>query len=147
MKAKDFLSQYEDQKIIIKSCWDEKRMWKDIALSVTGCTEGERVQSSGSKQKMADAIDTYSDIERDIKQRIDEAREIQDKIVRKIAQLKKHEYTVLHGVYILGKQYKEIAASEGKSVSWAQSMHGIALKNLQAILDAESEPVKKYNKL
>ena len=143
MKAKDFLSQYEDQKIIIKSCWEEIEMWKDIALSVTGRTDGERVQSSGSKQKMADAIDTYSDIERDIKQRIEEAKRIQDKIVRTIAQLKKYEYTVLHGVYIMGKQYKEIAASEGKSVSWATSMHGVALENLQAILDAENEKCKK----
>ena len=143
MKAKEFLSQYEDQKTIIKSCWEEVAMWKDIALSITGCTEGERVQSSGSKQKMADAVISYSDIEADIKQRIAEAKAIQNTIVRTIARLKKPEYTVLHGVYILGKQFKEIAASENKSVSWATSLHRTALESLQAILDAENESVKK----
>lgn len=118
-------------------------MWKDIALSVTGCTEGERVQSSGSKQKMADAVISYSDIEADIKQRIAEAKEIQNKIVRTIARLKKPEYCVLHGIYILGKQFKEVAANENKSVSWATSLHGTALESLQAILDAENNSVEK----
>lgn len=143
MKAKDFLLQYEDQKVIIKSCWEEVTMWKDIAVSTTGCMEGERVQSSGTKEKMANAVISYTDIEADIKQRIAEAKEIQNKIVRTIARLKKSEYCVLHGFYILGKQFKEIAAKEGKSVSWATSVHGTALENLQAILDAEDESVEK----
>ncbi len=143
LKAKEFLQQYEDQKGIIKSCWEEIAMWKDIALSVTGCTEGERVQTSGSKEKMADAVISYSDIEADIKERIAEAREIQNKIVRTIARLKKHENCVLHGFYILGLQFKEIAAKEGKSVSWATSTHGTALESLQAILDADDKNIEK----
>lgn len=143
MKAQEFLRQYEKQVTIIASCWEEVARWKDVAHSVTGCTEGERVQSSGSKQKMADAVISYSDIQADIKQRIAEAREIQNKIVRTIAQLKESEYYVLHSVYILGMQFKEIAASKNKSVSWATSLHGTALTNLQAILDAENKSVKK----
>ena len=129
--------------MIIKSCWEEVAMWKDIALSTTGCMEGERVQSSGNKEKMANAVISYTDIEEDIKQRIAEAKEIQNKIVRTIARLNKYEYCVLHGFYILGKQFKEIAAKEGKSVSWATSMHGTALESLQAILDAENKSAEK----
>lgn len=143
MKAQEFLRQYEKQVTIIASCWAEVAKWKDVAYSVTGCTEGERVQSSGSKQKMADAVVSYSDIQADIKQRIAEAKAIQNEIVRKIAQLKEPEYYVLHSVYILGMQFKEVAASKNKSVSWATSLHGTALANLQAILDAEKESVKK----
>lgn len=143
MKAQEFLKQYEKQQTIIASCWEEVAKWKDIALSVTGSTEGERVQSSGSKQKMADAVISYSDIQADIKQRIEEAKEIQNEIVRKIAQLKESEYYVLHSIYILGKQFKEVAASKNKSVSWATSLHGTALANLQQILDAENNSVKK----
>lgn len=141
MKAQEFLRQYEKQQTIIASCWAEVARWKDVALSVTGCTEGERVQSSGSKQKMADAVISYSDIQADIKQRIAEAREIQNEIVRKIAQLKESEYYVLHSIYIQGMQFKEVAASKGKSVSWATSIHGTALANLQLILDAENKSV------
>ena len=143
MKAQEYLEQYEKQQTIIASCWEEVARWKDVAHGVTGCTDGVRVQSSGSKQKMADAVISYSDIEADIKQRIAEAREIQNKIVRTISRLKEPEYYVLHGVYILGKQYKEVAACRNppKSTSWATSMHGTALVNLQKILDAENESV------
>lgn len=143
MKAQEFLRQYEKQQTIIASCWEEVARWKDVAHSVTGCTEGERVQSSGSKQKMADAVISYSDIQADIKQRIAEAREIQNEIIRKIAQLKESEYYVLHSIYILGKQFKEVAASKNKSISWATSLHGTALANLQTILDAENNSVEK----
>lgn len=139
MKAQEFLRQYEKQQTIIASCWEEVARWKDVAHSVTGCTEGERVQSSGSKQKMADAVISYSDIQADIKQRIAEAREIQNEIIHKIAQLKESEYYVLHSIYILGKQFKEVAASKNKSVSWATSLHGTALANLQQLLDAEKK--------
>lgn len=143
MKAQEFLEEYGKQQTIIASCWEEDARWKDVAHGVTGCTDGVRVQSSGSKQKMADAVISYCDIEADIKKRIAEAREIQNKIVRKISQLKEPEYYVLHGVYILGKQYKEVAASRNppKSTSWATSTHGTALVNLQKILDAENESV------
>lgn len=143
MKAQDFLEQYKTQQTIIVSCWEELARWKDIALSVTGSIEGERVQSSGSKQKMADAVVSYSDIEADRKQQIAEARAIQNEIVRTIARLKESEYYVLHGIYILGKQYKEVAASRNppKSTSWATSVHGNALIHLQQLLDAESKCV------
>ena len=143
MKAQDFLEQYKTQQTIIASCWEEYAMWQDIALSTTGCMEGERVQSSGSKQKMANAVISYSDIEADIKLRIAEAQAIQNEIVRKIAMLKEPEYYVLHGIYILGKQYKEVAASRNppKSTSWATSVHGNALIHLQQLLDAESKSV------
>lgn len=143
MKAQEFLEEYAKQQTIIASCWEEVAKWKNIAQSVTGSTEGERVQSSGSKQKMADAVISYSDIEADIKKREEEARAIQNKIVRTIARLKEPEYYVLHGVYILGKQYKEVAASRKppKSTSWATSVHGNALKHLQQLLNAENKSV------
>ena len=139
MKAQEFLEQYKTQQTIIASCWEEYAMWQDIALSTTGCMEGERVQSSGSKQKVANAVISYTDIEADIKLRISEAQAIQNEIVRKIAMLKESEYYVLHGIYILGKQYKEVAASRNppKSTSWATSVHGNALIHLQQLLDAE----------
>ena len=139
MKAQEFLQQYEKQVTIIASCWEEVAKWKGVAYSVTGCVEGDRVQSSGSKQKMADAVVSYSDIQSDIKQRIAEAKEIQDDIIRKISRLTEPEYYVLHSVYILGMQFKEVAARRKMSVSWATSWHGTALANLQQILDAEKK--------
>ena len=135
MKAQEYIKQYIKQKSIIANCWAEVAHWKDIAHSITGNTEGERVQSSGSKQKMADAVISYSDIEDEIKQRIAKANEIQCEILDTIELLKESEYDVLHKLYIQGKTFKEIAVLKDKSISWVTSMHGNALKNLQRILD------------
>lgn len=142
MKAQEYLKQYKKQESIIANCWAEAARWKDIALSITGNTEGERVQSSGSKQKMADAVVEYSDIELENRQEIAEAREIQREIKATIKQLHEAEYDVLHKVYIQGMEFKEVALSKNKSVSWATSVHGNALTNLQHILD-EREKVQQ----
>lgn len=90
---------------------------------------------------MADAVISYSDIQADIKQRIAEAREIQNEIVRKIARLKETEYYVLHSIHIQGLTFKEVAANKGKSLSWATSTYGTALANLQQIIDEENKSV------
>ena len=143
MKAQEYLEEYEKQQEIIVGCWETLSKWKDIAYNITGCTEGERVQSSGSKQKMQDAVISYCDIEKDIKQEIAEAREVQKGIIKTIKRLKKDEYYVLHRIYILGNMtFKEVAASKNKSTSWATSKHGTALMNLQKILDAKDKSVK-----
>ena len=142
LKAQEYLKQYKKQQSIIANCFAEAAHWKDIALCITGNTEGERVQSSGSKQRMADAIDEYTDIKAGIKKEIADAVEIQREIKKTIKELKEAEYDVLHKVYIQGMEFKEVALSKNKSVSWATSVHGNALSSLQQILD-EREKVKK----
>ena len=142
LKAQEYLKQYKKQQSIIANCLAEVARWEDIAFSITGNTEGVRVQSSGSKQKMADAIDEYTDIKAEIKQEIAVAEEIQREIKKTIKELKEAEYDVLHKVYIQGMEFKEVALSKNKSVSWATSVHGNALTSLQQILD-EREKVKE----
>ena len=46
----------------------ERQRWKSIALSITPNASGDRVQSSGSQQKMADAIHRYIDMDKEIDQ-------------------------------------------------------------------------------
>lgn len=142
MKAQEYLKQYKKQQSIIANCWSEVARWKDIALSITGNTEGERVQSSGSKQKMADAVVSYSDIEAEIKQRIAKANEIQCELLDTMTLLKEAEYDVLHKLYIQDMTFKEVAVLKDKSISWVTSTHGNALTKLQQILD-EREKVKQ----
>ena len=135
MKAKDYLKEYKKQKKIIANCWEEVARWKGVALSITAAIGGERVQAAGSKERMADAVDCYSDIQRDIDQRRARAQAILCEIVETIQTLNEAEYDVLFKTYILEKQFKEIAAEMKKSESWVKSVHGSALQNLQKILD------------
>ena len=70
-KAKKFLGQIEDLDCKITNKLAEIEQWKSIALGTT-VQLSERVQSSGSKEKMANAIDRYVDIEKEINKYIDE---------------------------------------------------------------------------
>lgn len=135
MKAICYLKQLEKLDTIIQNKEIEKAQWKAIALSVTSHSEGERVQSSGSKQKMADAVDRWIMIEKEIDSLIDKMVDTKLEIIQTIEQLKATEYDLLHKIYIQRMTFKEVAAAKDKSVSWATTVHGRALQSLQKILD------------
>ena len=71
VNAKDYLRQVEKLNTQIENKLTEKLQWQNIALGITTTTEGERLRSSGNKQKMADAINSWVDAEREIDAAID----------------------------------------------------------------------------
>ena len=135
MKAQQYLEQVDKFEALIQNKQIEKEQWKDIALSITGKYEGERVQSSGSKQKMSDAVNRIVLIENEIDSLIDQQIDTRLEIIKTIEQLKTTEYDLLHKIYIQHMTFKEVAAAKDKSVSWATTVHGRALQSLQKLLD------------
>lgn len=135
MKAQQYLEQADKLEALIQNKQIEKAQWKDIALSITGRYEGERVQSSGSKQKMSDAVDRMVLLDKEIDSLIDRQIDARLEIIRTIEQLQTTEYDLLHKIYIQHMTFKEVATAKGKSISWATTVHGRALQSLQKILD------------
>lgn len=135
MKAKEFLLQLQKLDRLIENKEYEKQQWKDIATSTTVQTTGERVQSSGSKDKMANAITRYLDIEKEINADIDRYIEKKREIINVIEQLNAVEYDILHKRYIQNMSFDEIMLLNDKSQSWVTTVHGRALKHVQDILD------------
>lgn len=135
MKAKQFLNQLEKLDRIIENKLIEKEQWRNIALGTAPQTTGERVQSSGSKQKMADAIDKYIDIEREIDEHIDRLVDAKKDVISVIEKLDVTEYDLLHKVYVQRVTLYEAADKLDRSYSWATTVHGRALANVQKILD------------
>lgn len=148
MKAKEFLLKVRKLNNIIENKMMEKAQWKSIAIGITPTYGGERVQSSGSKSKMADAVGRYLDMEREIDAYIDKMVDAKNDVIAVIEQLKNPtEYDLLHKVYIgvvdktdSGKPIKyltldEVADLYDKSHSWSTTVHGRALQHVQEILD------------
>lgn len=135
MKAKDYLQQMEKLNAIIQNKMIERLQWREIALGVTSYTEGERVQSSKRPGKMADALDRCVDIEKEIDSLIDKLIDTRKEIIGVIELLSATEYDVLHKRYIQGMTFDEIGAAKHKSKSWATTVHGRALQNLNKILE------------
>jgi DNA-directed RNA polymerase specialized sigma24 family protein len=98
--------------------------------------DGERVQSSGGKSKMADAVNKCVDIESEVDGLIDKLIDTKKEVIQAIEQLDSPtEYDVLHRRYIQFMSLQDIADHYKKDYGWATTTHGRALKSLQAILD------------
>ena len=138
MDAKHFLKQVEMLDTKIKNKLIEQQQWRDIALGITANMDGERVSSSGSKSKMADAIDKCVDMETEINNLIDELIGTKKKVVQAIERLDNPtEYNILHLRYIQFYSLQEIADQYDKDYTWVTTCHGRALKGVQNILEAK----------
>ena len=136
MEAKEFLKQVEKLDVRIANKLIEQRQWRDIALGITANMEGERVQSTGAKTKMADAVEKCVDMEAEIESLVDILIETKKEVIEAIERLDSAiEYNVLHMRYIQFKDLQDIADHYGKEYGWATTTHGRALKHLQSILD------------
>lgn len=133
--AKEYLKQIEKLDLMIDNKIAEIAQWKSVALKVTAFSDGERVQSSGSKQKMADAINRCIDIEEEVNQLIDNLYEVKRDIISTIEQLNATEYNILHKVYVQHESLQDVADDYGKAYTWITTVHGRALKNVQEIIE------------
>lgn len=135
MTAKEFLQQIRKMDKLIENKLAEVQQWKDIATNTSPNMTGERVQSSGNPHKMSDAIGRYIDLEREINQDIDKLVDAKKDVISVIEQLNATEYDVIHKIYVQYLTFDEVAYACKHSRSWATTIHGMALKHIQELLD------------
>lgn len=152
MKAKEFLLQLKKLNRMIENKTNEKEVWESIAMSITAPLGGEKVQSSSNPNKMAEAIDKYIDIEQEMQKSIVQLWEKWGEIISVLEQLNEIEYEILHKMYVgvVRKEkngdkkryyfdFNDVSEHFNKSYSWATTMHGRALLNVQKILDERGD--------
>lgn len=134
-EAQLFLEQVEKLDSIIKNKLIEKQQWKDIALGITANMDGERVQSSGAKDKMASAVERCVDMEAEIDSLVDKLIEAKKEVIQTIEQLySPTEYNVLHMRYIQYKTLQEIADHYNRNYEWAKVTCKRGCNHVQVIL-------------
>lgn len=138
-EAQLFLKQLKKLDKMIENKIIEREQWKAIATGTTAQYGGERVQTSGSQQRMADAVGNSIDIEAEVIQCIDNLINTKRDVINIIEQLNATEYDLLHKVYVQYITIEELAEMYGKSYSWATTVHGRALKNVQDILNKRKQ--------
>ena len=135
-EAQVFLESYELDNVKVECKLEERQFWHDLSLTITGQMAGERVQSSGSKDKMAQARDICVSMEGDILEQVKNLAARQKEVTGVLDKLDNPtEYKVLHQRYIQLKQLKVIADNFGSDYTWATTVHGRALKSVEAILE------------
>lgn len=155
MKAQEYLRQIEKINSLIECTQSEIDFWKAMATKTTINMDGERVQSSGSKDSIAEAVCKYVEKEKECNKYIDQLADAKREIIEVIRQLPSNEFKVLHKKYI-GKVIKfpasvddpvetkyltwdEIADEMNRSRRWVTEVHGRALVKVQKILDERNE--------
>lgn len=139
MRAKEYLLQIRKLDSLINNKQAEVDHWKAVACSTSTYSEGERVQSSGNKQKMASAVEKYIDVQREITADIDRFIDLKQEVIKTIEVLPVAEYDLLHKIYVQGWTLDEVADQNDRSRRWADSVHGRALASLQRVLDERKE--------
>ena len=152
MKSKEYLLQVQKLDRMIENKLEEVEHWKNIATSTAISSDGERVQSSGSKEKMADTVCKYLTMESEINAVIDKLVDTRQEIIETIELLNADEYDLLYKMYVGIRKVRkdgtqetmyltldEVAALKDRSKRWAASVHGRALASLQKILDEKEQ--------
>jgi DNA-directed RNA polymerase specialized sigma subunit len=137
MRAKEYLQQVRKLNSMIRNKLSEREQWQAVAYGITSPSMGERVQSSSNPHKMQNAIINGLDVEQEINQCIIELQRKKQEIIATIEQLPEVEYDLLHRVYIQEMTLDEVAYERQRSKSWIATIHGLALKHLQELLDTE----------
>ena len=135
-RTQRMLEQVEMIDSIVKNKLIEKQQWMDIALGITANMGGERVQSSGTQSKMADAINRCIDIEREIDEAVDRLVDTKRGVIAILEKLESPtEYRILHDRYIKFMSLQEIADKYGKEYGWATTTHGRALASVDRLME------------
>lgn len=134
--ARTFLESVEKADTIIECKLIERQQWMDLALSITANMDGERVQSSGSKDKMGSAVARCIDMVGEIDKAVAKLATVKPSVTAVIEQLySTMEYKVLHMRYIQYKTLEEIDEHYNKCDGWAKVTCHRATKHVQAILN------------
>lgn len=144
-EVKKYLYRIDEIDTLIRNKHIEKRnhykLMMDDATSITANMSGERVQSSGSKQRMADTVDNKLTYIQNIDNRIAELEAEKAEIISTIELLPKDECDIIFKCYVHHMQLKQVAPARNESYSSTTTTHGMALKRLGKILEKRKATV------
>ena len=137
MKAKAYLKQIELMDAKINTRLEEVERLNALATKTTSVMGGERVQSSGSQQKMADCVTRIADLKAEINKEIDKFVNIKQEILQI---MDKHCdpdcINLLYSRYFQYKPWEQIAVELSFTYKWVSGgLHQRALSQVQKGLD------------
>lgn len=118
---------------------EQREQIKMLAISTTGSMDGERVQSSGSQEKMADAVCKYVDIGLEIDRCVDQLVDAKNEIKKMSEELDDVEREIIDMVCIQYCTLKEVAELFGRSRAWASIKFERAQMHMQSMKEEENK--------
>lgn len=138
MKAKEYLEGIKRLDNIINSLIAEYDAIKGMTTKITASSEGDRVQASGSQERMADMVCKMVDCQNNINANIDKYVNMRNNILEVLQLLDNADHiAVLYKRYFEFKKWEQIACEIGIGWRGTLKLHGRALNAMDKILNNE----------
>lgn len=139
-QTKEYLGRVRDLTGRIAAKQGEVEHLKNIALSITANSEGERVKSSSKPDKMAEAVTGYVEAQREIDELVTSLFAARREIVEVIGKLDNQLYYIVLSMYYLqGKSFAEVAEATHYSYQYILEVHRTAVLRVRDILQNTCE--------
>lgn len=140
MDIKEYLNQIQRYEKIINNKLEEIEHLKLLATSISASTYGiERVQTSGSQDKIGDTIAKLVDAQRELADNVVELMEKKQKLIDIIESVKNPQYyDFLYKRYVEGKKLTVIADEMEYNEEYIKQFHGKAVNYVKEMLNFES---------
>lgn len=139
MKAINYLKNIKTLDAKINTDIEELNMLRTLATKTTSVMGSERVQSSGSQQRMADTVTKIVEMQEIITKEIDDFVAFKAQAKAIIHLCEPDCITLLHKKYFLYETWENIAVEMGYTYKWVSGgLHSKALNQVQKILDQNS---------
>ena len=136
MKAINYLKQIKVIDARINTDIDNLAALEALATKTTPVMGGERVQSSGSQQKMADCVTKIVELKEQIDREIDELVDRKKEAREILAFCDAECIKLLHKRYFMFKTWEQIAVEMNFTYKWVSGgLHQRALSQFQKVLD------------
>lgn len=124
MDTREYLNQIQRYDKIIKNKQEELEHLNSLVTGLSSFSYGERVQKSGSQDKMGDSVAKIADLQVEIKNIINEYLERRTEVIHTIDSVKNPVlYDILFQKYVNGKTLDIIADGIGYSYQRTKELH------------------------
>ena len=146
MKAKTYLKQIKIMDAKINADIEELASLEALATRTTSVLGGERVQSSGSQQKMADCVAKIVDMKEKINKEIDRYIDYKSEARELLAECEAECIALISKRYFQLKTWEEIAVDMNFTYQWVSGgMHQKSLAQVQKALDEREKEKNERN--
>lgn len=138
MTAKQYLLQIERLDRNIQNTLSEIYQLRTLATNITVATDGERVQTSGERDRIGRIVASVVDKEKELQRAVDEYLAKKQKIIQQMNGLSRtNYYQVLYSKYVEYKTFNRIADEMGYSRRQVTRIHGDALAEFGRLYERE----------
>lgn len=134
--AKEYLQKIRLYDSRINNSLEELSALEDMVTRITPVLREVSVSSSGSQDKLGDAVAKICDLKAQINRDIDTYIAMKREAVAKLKKVEKTEYyDILHKRYVEFQSLEQIAVSMNYTYRWIRRLHGRALQAFEKVMN------------